>query len=74
MKIAVIVGVNADSYSDYDRSPWLEDMPDELFSLSNSFSEPSSDVCVGYYLQKHYPKYNVDILTYDDVSLEKFNE
>ena len=74
MKIAIIVGINADSYSDYDRSPWLEDMPDELFKLSNAFSEPSSDVCVGYYLQKHYPKYNVDILTYDDVSLEKFNE
>ena len=74
MKIAVIVGINADSYSDYDRSPWLEDMPDDLFKLSNAFSEPSSDICVGYYLQKHYPKYNVDILTYDDVSLEKFNE
>ena len=74
MKIAIIVGINADSYSDYDRSPWLEDMPDELFKLSNAFSEPSSDICVGYYLQKHYPKYNVDILTYDDVSLEKFNE
>jgi len=73
MRIGIVVGINADSYSDYKRSPWLKDIPDEIVSLSNSFDEPSSDVCVGYYLQKHYPKYNVDILTYDDVSLEKFN-
>jgi len=74
MRIAIIVGINADVYSDYDRSPWLEDMPDDIFKLSNDHDEPSSDVCIAYYLQKHYPKHDIDILTSNDITLQKFNE
>lgn len=74
MKIAFVVGIEADSYSDYERSPWLKDMPKEIYELSNSFDEPSSDICVAFYVKHKYPKHQVDILTYEDVSLKKFNE
>ena len=49
MKIAFVVGIEADSYSDHGRSPWLKDMPKEIYELSNSFDEPSSDICVAFY-------------------------
>ena len=56
MRIAIIVGINADVYSDYDRSPWLEGMPDDIFKLSNDHDEPSSDICIAYYLISYMRK------------------
>ena len=49
-KIGIIVGIMADSCSNYELYPVLKDMPDELFDLSNYMDEPASDVSIAYNL------------------------
>ncbi len=73
-KIGIIVGIFADSCSNYDKYPQLEDMPEELYNLSNYEDEPSSDVSILYNLQKKYPNKTIDYLTLDDVTVETIKQ
>ena len=80
MNIAIIVGSNTDSISVDSFPEWLEDIPDKYFNLSKEKYGAgdyglASDCGVAYYVKKHAPKkHKIDLLSYKDIQLKKFNE
>ena len=82
MKIAIIVGINTDSLLRESFPKWLEDIPDKYFKLSKEKYDDNelglgSDMGVAYYVYKKLHNKRgiiIDILSYKDIKLKKFNE
>src|SRR5271154_169485 len=66
LRLGIIVGRSADTA----KRSYLKNVPDELLLDNN---DPPADVAIAWYIKKTYPSVEVDIITPDQISLERLN-